>query len=255
MLLSVPSKRADIKALAEALASRASRAACDRAALDRRATETLGGVLSPGALHEWFASGSADRRDRRQWSVPLTAVIGVALGVVDAHSKRVCVWIGRRCWPYPPAIGKVSPALLSHCLFVDPTGHEDRVWATELALRSDDVALVVADASRLNLNESRRLQLAAEAGGALGMLLRPPWEMNEFSVARTRWRVSPAVSIDADQQWKVELLRCKGLRPMTGEARLWSVRRSHATGDVRVVPDAEHRSRPTAENPTRHCAV
>ena len=39
----------------------------------------------------------------------------------------------------------------------------------------------VADASGLDMGSSRRLQLAAESGGVLGLLVRPPWEVKELS--------------------------------------------------------------------------
>jgi protein ImuA len=111
--------------------------------------------------------------------------------------------------------------------------------------------VVVADGSRLTLNETRRLQLAAEAGGALGLLLRPAHEIQELSAARTRWRVGPALSADSDQRWTVDLLRCKGLRPTESGARRWAVQRSHATGDVRVAPEAADRPLSAADAPRR----
>jgi hypothetical protein len=143
-----------------------------------------------------------------------------------------------------------APAALHHSLFVHPANDAERTWVIDLALRSPGVAVVVADAPGLTFAQSRRLQLAAEAGGTLGLLLRPPWERREPSVARTRWVVTPAPSINADQRWTVELLRCKGVQPTSGEARRWTVQRSHATSNVCVAPDAPDRS-PEAEPATQ----
>ncbi len=213
-----------------------------------RAVGSFGRALQTGCVHEWFGgdgeeNGAAGAVSRRSWRAPVGMVLETARAVIEtADSAPLCVWIGRRCWPNPVAMARASPTLLQRSIFVEPVGRDEKVWAIDLALRSGGAAAVIADASRLSLTESRRLQLAAEAGGALGLLLRPSWEMGELSAARTRWRLSPAISADSDQRWMVELLRCKGLRPSEGEARRWSVRRSHATGDVSVAPDAAHRS-------------
>lgn len=212
--------------------------------------EQFDGALRAGCIHEWFvaASGCDQRRACRHWDPPLGVMLAIATGATAApeNTGKLCVWVGRRCWPRPAALARSSPMALQRSLFVSPSGKEDRLWSVDLALRSGAATLVAADAAGLSLNDTRRLQLAAEAGGALGLLVRPPWERREPSAARTRWLVSPALSSDSDQRWTVELLRCKGVRPASGEARRWCVRRCHATGDVGVVPDAAGRSVPAA---------
>jgi protein ImuA len=129
-------------------------------------------------------------------------------------------------------------------VFVDPSGDAERLWAIDQALRCRGVACVIADGSRLEMAASRRLQLAAREGGTLGLLARPLGELGELSAARTRWRAQPAPNLEArwfpEPAWTLELLRCKGLRPTT-DARRWTVRVHHDTGDVSVVPDAPDR--------------
>jgi len=222
-------------------------------------TGLFGGALRAGCIHEWFAAGGdADQRcTRRRWSPPLAVMLTIATSVAAApdNAGKLCVWIGRRCWPHPVAAARASPALLHRSLFVSPGCIDDRLWTVDLALRSSAAALVAADAAGLSLNDTRRLQLAAEAGGSLGLLVRPPWERRESSAARTRWLVSPALSSDSDQRWTVELLRCKGVQPASREARQWCVRRCHATGDVGVVPDASDRSIPAAAPAAERLAV
>jgi len=149
---------------------------------------------------------------------------------------RCAVWIGRRVWPYGPALGAIG-SLLDRSLFVAPNGLPQRVWAIDLALRCLGVGVVIADGSGLGMIETRRLQLAASSAGALCLLARPWPEHKHISAAWTRWRVAPAPSDDIDPRWSVELLRCKGMRPTTEEARRWSVQRAHETGDVRLVPE------------------
>jgi len=218
----------------------------------------FGSAHAPAAVHEWFADAEGDTRAQvRRWDAPIVAAIVTARACVmnasDPH--RVCVWIGRACWPHPVAIARSSPALLVRSVFVDVAGREDRAWAIETALRSDGVAAVVADGSRLDFNSTRRFQLAAEVGGAVGLLLRPRWELGELSAARTRWLVTPCVSNNSDQRWTVELLRCKGMRPTMSEARRWAVTRCHATGDVRVVADAADQPVEKEAAPPRRAAV
>ena len=170
---------------------------------------------------------------------PMGVLIGLAWRVVGsaAEPSRRVLWVGRRCWPYPPALVRHGPGgadrrLLEASVFIDPPSRQERVWAVELAARCAGVGIVISDGSGLAMAESRRLQLAAKDTPLL--LARPAWESRELSAARTRWRVSPIVLRETEdnrcQGWAVELLRCKGLRPETpGDARRWVVRRDHGT--------------------------
>ena len=68
----------------------------------------------------------------------------------------------------------------------------DVLWSAEEALRSGAAGFVVAEMSRAaDLTASRRLQLAAEAGGCTGLLLVPDQELRS-NAAETRWRAAPA---------------------------------------------------------------
>jgi hypothetical protein len=84
-----------------------------------------------------------------------------------------------------------------------------RLWAIDLALRCPGVDVVVADASGLDMAATRRLQLSAEAGGALGLLARPEEELTELSAAATRWLVREQPSPGSNPRWQIQLLRCK----------------------------------------------
>ena len=169
----------------------------------------------PGAIHEWF--GVADTAGA--WTPPLCLLAHLALQAARraaaAGRGGQVVWIGRRVWPYlwvlNPDGPVVSPDLRSRCgFFVDSTTAADRLWALDLALRSGAVAAVVADGSGLNMAAARRLQLAAEAGGSMGLLARPPNEQGQLSAAATRWRVCVQPSETDHPRWAVQLLHCKG---------------------------------------------
>lgn len=121
------------------------------------------------------------------------------------------IWIGRRCWPC--FVSDEDPSADGSMIVVDPPDDASRVWAVDLALRCPAVGAVVADGSGFTMAVTRRLQLAAAQGVALGLIARPGWELRELSAAATRWCVRPVVSDQDGPRWSVELLRCKGVQP------------------------------------------
>jgi len=97
---------------------------------------------------------------------------------------------------------------------------QQRLWAMEEGLKCPDLAMVVGEVGRLDLGQSRRLQLAAEASGVTALLLRQSGDAGlGFSAASTRWRITPAPSSQPQgyvgtgaARVQAELLRCKGGR-------------------------------------------
>jgi protein ImuA len=181
-----------------------------------------GGGLRAGATHEWFGTTfdpqgeSGDAGARRGgagglWVPPLSVATAIA---GRAHKEKesgggLVLFVGRRCWPMPRAIGPLA----QRAIFLDPDCDAARFWVVDQALRCPGVGAVVADATRLDMAGSRRLQLAAECGGATAFLLRPPWERPVISASETRWSVMPEAPSRADERrprWRLELLRCKG---------------------------------------------
>lgn len=104
---------------------------------------------------------------------------------------------------------------------VRATRAADLLWAMEEALRCRGLAAVLGEAAALDLTASRRLQLAAEAGGVTGLLLRLDPRHAPAGTAVTRWRIAAAPSEASaedgpgvgPERWRVELLRCRGGRP------------------------------------------
>ncbi len=188
--------------------------------------------VSTGAAHGWFG----EEGDRKAgWWPPLCLLADVARRTARgaAEGSRV-VWVGKRVWVYPWARG--AREILERSIFVDPPALGERVWAVDVALRCRGVAVVVADGSGLKMAESRRWQLAAAAGGAMGLIARPGWELCELSAAKTRWRVMPERSQTSGARWSVELLRCKEVNPVPHGQRRWSV--MYEAGNVGVVAAA-----------------
>lgn len=207
-------------------------------------------ALACAGTHEWFgaalaAGGHAD------WQPPLCVLVHLGHRIVSQR-QGLLVLVGRRVWAHPQAIG--TGAALSRVVCVDAGDVRQRVWAMELSLRSRAVAGVIGDGSGVRMPDSRRLQIASLDAGVPALLARPPDELTQLSAAMTRWQVRPRRSdVFAGPVWEVELLRCKGLRPMSEEARRFAVRLDHATGSVSVVREAVDRCVPTVA-PSRRSA-
>src|SRR5262245_28451788 len=172
------------------------------------------GGLPLGAVHELVAADAADG-----------AVSGLAarwLGLAQRREPgKWVLWCGRTERLYGPGLrlAGLDPIRL---VTVRVTRDEDALWVLEAALRCRDLAGAVAEIDRLDLAQSRRLQLAAEAGG-IGFLLRTPGVAHGdglgASAAVTRWRVAAlpsagsAPGVLAPPRWRLELMRCRGGRP------------------------------------------
>ncbi|MFT3686401.1 MAG: hypothetical protein QM783_16015 [Phycisphaerales bacterium] len=206
------------------------------------------GGLSRTGVHEWI--GSEHASTHAAWTPPLCILSHLAHQAVK-DTGRHAVWIGEAVWPHPPTLA--ARGILARCLFVRAGNAGERLWASDLALRSGAVALVIGDGSRFDVSATRRLQLAAEAGGVPCLLARPPRERAELSAATTRWHVGvvpaqPDQSIPA-RRWTVELLRCKGVQPASTAPRRWILEQPHATGDGLVARELFDRPGDTAAAP------
>jgi hypothetical protein len=171
-------------------------------------------------------------------------------------------WIGRRVWPYPHAlltppgadgrVGQGGPDLVRCSLFVDPPGDAERLWAIDLALRCPGFTAVIADGAGLAMAQSRRLQLAAASGRALGLIARPPEEWGMLSAAATRWWMGPDVADGAPPRraprWALTLWRCKGRQRRSDHGRAgdlprsWVLEQDRAQGALRLAADVVDRS-------------
>jgi protein ImuA len=135
---------------------------------------------------------------------------------------------------------------LERLVFFRPRSREDLLWGCEQALRCPGVSATLAGIDRLNDREFRRLQLAAEAGGGLGLLLRPGSAQAEPSWAEVRWKVEPRAALASVQgRWvHIELLRCRGR--IDGGARLLEIDDvTHAVRLASPMAPPEVAARPT----------
>ena len=93
-----------------------------------------------------------------------------ALARLSRDERWVC-WVAPPYIPYAPAL--VGAGIdLSRVLLVHPGAQQDGLWAVEQSLRSGTCSAVLAWPTLDDRTALRRLQLAAEAGDALGQLAK-----------------------------------------------------------------------------------
>ncbi|MGH2341508.1 ImuA family protein [Segnochrobactraceae bacterium EtOH-i3] len=193
-----------------------------------------GGGLPCGRLHEAAGGG----RDANDGAAVAAFVAGIA-----ARTTGAIVWCVTRADLFPPGLAAAGLAP-DRVLLVSAS--EDRVVLAvmEEALRSPGVGAVVGEVSGLSLTASRRLQLAAETSGAIGLALRrsrraaEAGTFGEPTAATTRWRIStlpsgrlPVPGVGRSR-WRVELLRVRG-----GEPAEFILEATDATGRLSLPAD------------------
>lgn len=146
----------------------------------------------------------------------LVADPGAAIGfcaVILGRARGPIVWIGPEpdIWPDGLRHYGLNPSQL---LVVNADRSKDGLWAFEEILRSPGVAgaILALDGPRLDLIAGRRIQLAAEAGGGIGLVMLPDTDRMSPSAARSRWRLGMSSSPGVPG-WDVHLLRSVGGRP------------------------------------------
>ncbi len=119
--------------------------------------------------------------------------------------KRWICWVAPPYIPYAPAL--VGAGIdLSRVLLVHPKAQQDGLWAVEQSLRSGTCSAVLAWPALDDSTAMRRLQLAAEAGDALGFLFRPKRLAPRPSAAALRIQLEPG----ADTDLSVSILKRRG---------------------------------------------
>lgn len=112
---------------------------------------------------------------------------------------------------YPPAAIRWGIEL-QQLIVVHAANTADNLWAFDQALRCPAVAAALAWPNKLDGRTFRRLQLAAEQGNSLGLLVRPESARHEPSWAGTRLLVEPlpCASPAAGRRLRVQLLHGRG---------------------------------------------
>jgi len=141
----------------------------------------LGGGFLTGAVHELVAAKEG------------TAAYSVALWTAAraAGRHKWIIYVDTRGDLYPPGVAQLRVPL-GRLLVLRVTRPADALWTCEQTLRCRAVAAVLVPLPTIDARSSRRLQLAAEAGGNLGLLIRSD-ERGGQTFAASRLRCEPLV--------------------------------------------------------------
>lgn len=210
------------------------------AALDRILP---GGGWRHGMLVEWLADQVAAGgpiaagASRTTSELPVTRFCGGGMVTLSLLTAREACRAGGelvvidRWQTFYPSAAAAWGIDLTRLIVVHPRNPRDELWAAVQALRSPAVAAVWAAVDRLDSRAFRRLQLAAQAGRTLGLLLRPSRARGEPSWADVRIEVkksrvegqesrarilaldSRLLALDSLRRVQVRVLRCHGGRP------------------------------------------
>lgn len=210
-------------------ALRARIAAIEQGCVDRGGVVSLGlpvleaalpeGGLVRGAVHE--AAGAAAAGFAAMLAGRLE---GPVLWCVDADARADLYGPGLEAFGLHPA----------RVIVVRCQGRTDLLWAMEEGLRTPVLAAVIGEPPDIvDLTASRRLQLAAEAGRVLGIVVNPDGAGRfTASALESRWRIDPVPAGDVMRpRWKIALERCRG----GAQGLYWMVERNEETGDFAVV--------------------
>lgn len=200
-----------------------------------------GGGLELSALHEVAGGGNG--------AVDGAAAALFAAGIA-ARTKGKVLWVVTRTDLFAPALAQAG--LHPDRLIQVEAGDEKALLACfEEGLRHGGLGAVVAETARLSMPASRRLQLAAEGSGTIGVAIRR-WrrqtEAGDFgqpTASVTRWRVSvlPSEPLPVPglgrSRWLLELIRCRA-----GESADFEVEACDAKGRIALSSEVADGSSP-----------
>jgi protein ImuA len=171
-----------------------------------------GGGLALGGVHE--IQGAEDGA--------ATGFCAAMLARLQETDGRPVLWLERGRDLYMPGLVRFGLKAGTVLTVSDIVRDADMLWAAEEALQSGAVAAVVAEIRLADFTASRRLQLAAEAGGVTCLLLSDR-QHGGAATALSRWQVRAEPSFGdgtgvGSPCWRVELARCRN-----GRAAAWTV--------------------------------
>jgi protein ImuA len=197
-----------------------------------------GGGLALGALHE-VAGGGFGAVDG--------AAAALFAGGVAARTKGKVLWCITRPDLFAPALAQVGLPP-DRVIYVEAGDDKAILACMEEGLRHGGLGAVVGEVARLSMTASRRLQLAAEGAGTIGIALRR-WrrqteaaDFGQPTAAMTRWRISvlPSAPLPVPgvgrHRWLVELIRARA-----GESADFELEACDDTGCLALPAELVHR--------------
>jgi protein ImuA len=204
--------RAEVRAIESAGAAGAR--ACLPFGIDVIDVRLAGGGLACAALHEISGArpGLAD-----------DAAATLFLAGIAARSEGTVLWaLGRRDL-FAPGLAQAG-LTPDRVIYAECRRDEEVLAVMEEGLRHGGLAAMVGEIGRVAMASTRRLQLAAEEGGTIALMLKRWRKAGEDplqvpSAAVTRWRIACApsgklpVAGVGRPRWNVELARQRGGDP------------------------------------------
>jgi len=183
--------------------------------------------LAPARVHEAEGAG------RRAFALFQAArCAGPLVWVLPAHA------------PEQPLLAGLPQGVGARLHVVRARGG-DLLWATEESLRAAPVGFVVAEPEKpLTLTAGRRLQLAAAAGGATGLLLIG--EGAGCNAAETRWRCAPEAVLHDGAPPDSTLHRWSLIKNKKGTPGDWTLHWDGTSAAFHLVSAAGERRHPAA---------
>lgn len=185
-----------------------------------------GGGLRLDALHE-VAGETPDLADDAAATLFLTGVAARAWGTV--------LWIVRRRDLFAPGLAQAGLAP-ERVLYAEAADDAEVLALMEEGLRHRGLGAVIGEVKRVALPATRRLQLAAEGGRSIALMLKRHGRtgvdpLGVPSAAVTRWRIgcAPSAPLAVEgvgrARWHAALVRQRG-----GEGGEWILEACDATG-------------------------
>jgi protein ImuA len=198
--------------------------------------------LSP-AIDAALPWGGLARAGLHEITGPDIGAVTAFAALILARTENTVLWISPEPNAWPPGLARFG-LRPEHLVFVHAGSAQDGLWAMEESLRCPGIGGALLELREIDLTAARRLQLAAESGGPIGLLLRGDAETGQASPALTRWRVSPIAGTGAahdlgDPGWRLDLLRCRGGKPQSWETR-WRASTDSLTTDDDDVANHSH---------------
>lgn len=161
-----------------------------------------GGGLRTGCIHEVTGDEAA------------TGFCAALLARTGGGGSRggALLWLARGNDLYAPGLVRYGIGAGRLVVVSELRRKADMLWAMEEALRCRAVGGVVAETGGIGLTVGRRLMLAAEGTGVVGLMLaREDGERRGgVGAAASRWRVT---AVPGESRWRIKLLHCRGGRP------------------------------------------
>ncbi len=207
------------------------------------------GGYARGSMMELLRSGPGSGVTSIALMIARQAIVeGKYLVVVDPQQQF-----------YPPAMKSLGIPL-ERVIALRPANHADAIWGLAQVLRCPAVGAVIAEVGTLDDRVARKLQLAAEQGGGLGIFLRDARSARaQPSWADVQWLVRSSAQENIahhfetqhqDIRWfNLELARCSGGR---AGARLTVGVNGHGQWVAEALRNPATESRSDTNIPTTH---